>query len=131
MILIKPYRPRKFAMAVFWIMFLSMQVACSSKAPQTLSGKVLDEHGHPLQGVAVRACYSGWGWGDGGLVWDKSGRVGMSCVPTRCVHGSCLDIHAWVRNMCPPYGRSRKLNIPPSVGDPAAQGLGLATAGSV
>ena len=36
-----------------------------------LTGKVVDESGNGIGRVAVRACYTGWGWSNGGLVWDK------------------------------------------------------------
>lgn len=38
---------------------------------QTITGKVVDESGAALSDVAVSACYSGWGWSSGSLVWDK------------------------------------------------------------
>ncbi len=45
--------------------------ACSYD-PLTIMGKVVDESGNSLSNVSVRACYSGWGWGEAGdLVWDK------------------------------------------------------------
>ena len=40
--------------------------------PLTITGRVVDESGTALSNVSVRACYSGWGWGEAGyLVWDK------------------------------------------------------------
>ena len=38
---------------------------------QTITGKVVDESGAALSDVAVSACYSGWGWSSGYVVWDK------------------------------------------------------------
>ena len=62
----------KLVTVICWAVFLSAQTACSSRTSQTITGKVLDEHGNPLSGVTIQACYSGWGWGSGGLVWDRS-----------------------------------------------------------
>jgi len=52
-------------------LFLMTGVACSHD-PLTITGRVVDESGNYLSDVSVRACYSGWGWGEAGyLVWDK------------------------------------------------------------
>ncbi len=56
---------------VFAILFLLAQAGCSHKS-QAITGKVVDESGNPLSGVTVSACYTGWGWASGSLVWDKS-----------------------------------------------------------
>jgi hypothetical protein len=53
------------------ILFLLAQSGCVNKS-QILTGRVVDESGNPLSGVAVLACYSGWGWSREQLVWDKS-----------------------------------------------------------
>lgn len=53
-------------------MFLMTGTACSYD-PLTITGRVVDESGNSLSDVSVWACYSGWGWGEGGyLVWDKN-----------------------------------------------------------
>ncbi len=39
---------------------------------RTLQGVVKDENGAVIPGVSVTACYSGWSWANGSLVWDKS-----------------------------------------------------------
>lgn len=46
-------------------------VGCSFHLPKTITGEVVDESGMPLSDVAVRVCYSGWGW-DNYLVWDEN-----------------------------------------------------------
>ena len=38
---------------------------------QVITGTVEDESGSALSGASVTACYSGWGWSSGYLVWDK------------------------------------------------------------
>lgn len=51
-------------------MFLTASFACTREL-QTITGKVVDESGAALNDAAVTACYSGWGWSSGQLVWDK------------------------------------------------------------
>lgn len=43
---------------------------CSHEV-RTISGQVVDESGSAVSGVALKACYSDWGWSNGRLVWDK------------------------------------------------------------
>jgi hypothetical protein len=52
------------------IMFMITDIGCNHE-PQTITGKVVDESGVALSDVAVMACYSGWGWSKGSVVWDK------------------------------------------------------------
>ncbi len=52
------------------ILFLSAGSGCSDE-PITITGRVLDESGASVSGVAVSACYLGWGWSGHQLVWDK------------------------------------------------------------
>jgi len=52
------------------LLFLTTSSACT-REPQIIEGKVVDESNAALSGVAVTACYSGWGWSSGQLVWDK------------------------------------------------------------
>ena len=53
------------------ILFLIIDTGCTHE-PQTITGKVVDESGFALSDVAVKACYSGWGWSQGSVVWDKN-----------------------------------------------------------
>ncbi|QPB72256.1 hypothetical protein D5125_17140 [Magnetovirga frankeli] len=55
---------------LFVFLCLTALLACTHEY-QTITGKVVDESNVALNGVAVTACYSGWGWSDGQLVWDK------------------------------------------------------------
>jgi len=52
------------------ILFLILNTGCNHE-PQTITGTVVDESGFALSDVAVKACYSGWGWSRGSVVWDK------------------------------------------------------------
>lgn len=52
------------------ILFITATLACT-RDPLTIEGEVVDESGSGLNGVTVTACYSGWGWSSGQLVWDK------------------------------------------------------------
>jgi len=51
-------------------LLLTALAGCTDKN-QTITGQVVDEAGAALSGVAVSACYSGWGWSHEYLVWDK------------------------------------------------------------
>ncbi len=53
------------------ILFLIASPGCAYEN-QKITGKVIGESGVALSGVSVTACYSGWGWSSGHLVWDKS-----------------------------------------------------------
>lgn len=55
---------------IFALLLLVTMTACSY-GPLTITGTVVDESGTALSDVAVLACYSGWGWSKGQLVWDK------------------------------------------------------------
>ena len=56
---------------IFTMLFMMASTACSYDL-LTITGMVVDESGNSLSNVSVRACYSGWGWGEAGyLVWDK------------------------------------------------------------
>lgn len=57
----------KFALALS----ILLGVAACSRDTRTISGTVVDESGAALAGAGVTACYSGWGWSSGSLVWDK------------------------------------------------------------
>lgn len=52
------------------LLFLVAGIGCSYD-PLTITGKVVDESGAALGDVTVWACYSGWGWNNGYLVWDQ------------------------------------------------------------
>lgn len=52
------------------LLFLAAGIGCSYD-PLTITGKVVDESGTALDDVIVWACYSGWGWSSGHLVWDQ------------------------------------------------------------
>ena len=52
-------------------LFLVADTGCAYER-QTITGKVVDESGAALSGVAVSACYSGWGRSSGYVVWDKN-----------------------------------------------------------
>lgn len=58
----------KMFCALVWMM---TNIGCSSET-QTITGRVIDESGAALSGAEVTACYSGWGWSSGLLVWDKN-----------------------------------------------------------
>lgn len=53
------------------IIILIVAVGCTHES-QTITGQVVDESGAALNDVVVTACYSGWGWSSGYLVWDKN-----------------------------------------------------------
>ena len=52
------------------LLFLAANTSCAYET-QNITGKVVDESGAALSDVAVSACYSGWGWSGGYVVWDK------------------------------------------------------------
>lgn len=60
----------KTGFSLAWIIVLLL-VGSGCTHEQTISGQVVDESGTALSGAAVTACYSGWGWSNGQLVWDK------------------------------------------------------------
>ncbi|MDH3997467.1 MAG: carboxypeptidase-like regulatory domain-containing protein [Desulfuromonadales bacterium] len=51
--------------------FLLVATAGCGQESQKITGEVLSESGTALYGAEVTACYSGWGWSSGQLVWDK------------------------------------------------------------
>lgn len=51
-------------------LLMTVDTGCTYET-QTIAGKVVDESGVALSDVAVIACYSGWGWSSGYVVWDK------------------------------------------------------------
>ena len=53
------------------VILVLIAAAGCMKEPQTISGTVVDGSGAALSDVVVTACYSGWGWSNGSLVWDK------------------------------------------------------------
>lgn len=52
-------------------LFIISSAGCTNET-QTINGKVVDKSGNALSDVAVSACYSGWGWSSGYVVWDKN-----------------------------------------------------------
>ena len=52
------------------LFFMMAIVGCSYSFPKTITGEAVNESGEALNDVAVRVCYSGWGWGDY-LIWDE------------------------------------------------------------
>ncbi len=64
-------KPATIIRFVFAILSLTAGIACSYE-PLTITGKVVDESGAALSDVEVWACYSGWGWSEDQLVWDKN-----------------------------------------------------------
>jgi len=66
---VKVKRPAPWA-TLIWLILLLALAGCT-RQEQQISGQVIAESGAALSDVAVTACYSGWGWSFGQLVWDK------------------------------------------------------------
>ena len=66
----KLYHSATIIKIVCAFLFLTADTGCTYDN-QTITGQVVDESGSALNDVAVSACYSGWGWSSGYVVWDK------------------------------------------------------------
>jgi hypothetical protein len=67
---LKFYFPLAAINLAWAFLILAAVPGCSSEL-RNITGRVVDESGHPMLEVAVTACYSGWGLSGGQLVWDK------------------------------------------------------------
>jgi len=66
----KIHNPDSIIKIAWAALILLANTACNHDS-RTISGEILYESGAALSGVRVTACYSGWGWSAGSLVWDK------------------------------------------------------------
>jgi hypothetical protein len=57
--------------SLFFAVLCLIALPACTRDEQTIEGAVVDESNAPVPGATVTACYSGWGWSNGQLVWDK------------------------------------------------------------